>query len=185
MKIDIGQSGNHYKFFKNNSQDHYLTGKWVSGFFKSVYSEIYDGDQNKVATIRFGKSAGTWWKKKINYEFEFYKEQQVITVTVLNRWKGHWAFEFNGEKYDFYFHRGHRKSLYKEDQQMAKFNKRTTNLWEYDKGFIIADNDANDLMLICLFLAYDMGETNDADISVDMGNLLEGVKEYDDRWIPK
>ncbi|MTI20355.1 hypothetical protein E1176_04910 [Fulvivirga sp. RKSG066] len=185
MKIDITQKGNLYKFYKNNNEDHFLTGKWIGGWFSKVRSEIYDLHHVKLVTIKQGQVNPIWSKKKDTYEFELHKLDLKLTIIVTNRWKGHWSFKFNDDNYDFYRHRGHRRSLYKNSQQIAKYNKRSVNLWEYDKGYIIADNDSNELILICLFLAYDMGEQNDADISVDLGQLAEGVKEYDDSWTPK
>jgi hypothetical protein len=67
---------------------------------------------------------------------------------------------------------------------MAKYDKRTVQMWNNDTGFIISNNDENKLLLLAIFLTFDMGENIDGDVNVDLGNLTGGVKEFNNYWQP-
>ncbi|MFD2245873.1 hypothetical protein [Pontibacter ruber] len=187
MRIDIIQKGSKYTFYRHDIEEPLFTGRYRSFFFKEEYTEVFNQGGELVAVIKFGNSI--WFpgfnrKSKSTYIIDFIEQQTAVEVTIQNYTKGYWTFEYKGHKYDFYRHRGHERSLFKDERQVARYDKRSVNLFENDRAYVIANNDEDELLLLCLFLAYDMGEYNDAEISVDLGHIAEGVKKIDHNWRP-
>lgn len=184
MRFYIKQGGNHYKFFKNKEDtEAFLTGFWDSKWRTGIYSKICD-DSEELVTIKFENSPFFWRINRTTYKLTFHKSKLEIIVNTVNHFKGHWTFLLNEHKYDYFQHAGRKMSLYKNDRQVAKYKMGTVHLWESDSGFVISNNDEDALLLIALFLMLDMGETNGADLTLDLGNVFAGVKEYNEYWQP-
>lgn len=185
MRIYIRQNGNHYKFYKDDDTEPFTQGYWKSSWKIKLHAKILTLDNKALATIEF-KYAPWFWEKhtKTEYKITFHQTSESIIVFCLKSWSGHYSFTFNDQKYDFYFHQGHKKSLYKDKIQVAKYDKQTVSWWENDSAFIISNNDENELLLLSLFLLFDMGEYNEAAFNFDFGQAFKGDKEYDSRWIP-
>lgn len=187
MKIDIAQKSSKYTFYKNGSKDPLLKGYFKSPLFGANYTELFDMNEALVVSVRIGNNP--WFpllngKSKLTYLITFHARSLTVEVTVQHFAKGHWTFKYQDCNYDFYRHRGHNRSLFKNDRQVAKFDKRSENVLEYDSGYIIANNNEDELLLICLFLCYDMGMNNGGEPSVDFGHLTEGVREINPYWHP-
>jgi len=184
MRFYIKQGGNQYKFFRNKEDtEPFLTGYWDSKWRTGVYSKIRDSNEELV-TINYEIGPAFWRMNKTSYKITFHKLGQEIIVNTANHFKGHWTFCLNEDKYDYFQHPGRKMSLYKNDKQIAKYKMGTVHMWESDSGFVISNSDENVLLLIALFLMLDMGETNGADITLDLGNVFAGVKEWNEYWQP-
>jgi len=186
MRLYIRQKGTDYQFYKGDDKEPFLKGFWKSSWKIKLHSKILTLDNSELANIRF-KYAPWFWEKgsKTEYELALSEFKEIVTIKCLNSWRGHYAFTFCNHKYDFYRHTGHKKSLYKDNVQVAKYDKQVVNWWDNDSGFIISNNDENEILLLSLFLMLDMGEFNEADLNIDFGQGLDGVKEYNSRWTPK
>lgn len=187
MKIDIIQRFSKYSFFINDEKEPFFRGRYRNPFFKKGYSELLSVEGEIVATVKIGNSP--WFpafnrKAKLTYILTFIKPYFQVEVTVQSYIKGFWTFDYKKDHYDFYRHRGHKRSLYKNGIQVARFDKRSVNLFENDRGYIISNNDEDVRLLICLFLAFDMGEYNEAEGTWDIGSLTEGKKEINPHWQP-
>lgn len=184
MTLYIRQNGHKYKFFEGNNEEEILHGLWESKWRQPLRSRIFDKTNQELATITLTKAPAFWRMNKTTYQIHLHNEDTNVEVKVANAYKGHWTFEFKGDKYDFYFHHGLKKSLFKNDNQVAKYDKGTVHIWNNDSGFIIANNDENKLLLLAIFLTFDMGESMNGDVNVDLGNVTGGVKEFNTYWQP-
>ncbi|WP_210489421.1 hypothetical protein [Rufibacter aurantiacus] len=185
MRLYIKQKGHIYRFFKNDEKEEVFTGFWDRKRKIGLFAKVLSKENEELVTVNLFKEASIWNYNKTEYKILLHKENTEIIIKALNAWKGHWTFMYASDSYEFYFHRGHKKSLFRNGNQVAKFDKGRVNFWDYDSGFIVANNDENKLLLLALFLCFDMGESMDGDVNVDLGNLLAGVKQYDSTWFPK
>lgn len=185
MRLYIRQKGNNYQFYKGDEKEPFAKGFWKRSWKTRLHSKILGLDNCELSTIRL-KYAPWFWEKgtKTEYEITLCESNEIIIVKCLNSLRGHYSFEFNQNKYEFYFHQGHKKSLYRSDLQVAKYDKQVVSWWDNDSGLIVSNNDENEILLLSLFLMFDMGEFNEVDLTVDLGQGLDGVKEYDPRWVP-
>lgn len=184
MRVFIKQNGRRYSFLKNKEDEEPLwTGFWDSEWRTGVYSKICDSTRELV-TIKFEIHPPFWRANKTTYKITFHQLNQEFIVKTVSYLRGWWTFVFNESKYDYFEHPGRKMSLYKNDVQIAKYKMGTVHAWERDFGFVIANNDENVLLLIALFLMLDMGQMNDADVTLDLGNVFGGVKEWNENWLP-
>jgi hypothetical protein len=184
MRLYIRQKGHKYQFFEGDNEEEILHGHWDSGWRVKLHSKIFDSDNQELVTVTLTKAPAFWRMNRTTYRIQLHKEGIDIEIKGANAYRGHWTFELNEDKYDFYFHRGHKKSLHKNGNQVARYDKGTVHMWDNDSGFIIANNDENRLLLLAIFLTFDMGEDMDGDVNVNFGNLTGGVKEYNNYWQP-
>jgi len=100
--------------------------------------------------------------------------------------KSHWVFYENANRYDYYLHRGHKKSLLKNEKQVAAYDKKYFHLFERDIFYITANDDEPIELIIFFELAFNMGGHNDeSTMTLDMGNIGLGTKSLDQNWHPK
>ena len=181
MRIYIKQRGSRYKFFKGKEEgEPFLIGYWDSKRKIGLHSKILNTEKEELVTIDISYSPWFWKMHKIIYRIVFHKLNAEVEVKAANYFRGHWTFVFGGDRYDYYAHYGRKKSLYKNDNQVAKYSMGTVNVWDRDFGFIISNNDENELLLLSVFLMLDMGEDMDGDLNIDLGNMVAGVKEYNE-----
>jgi hypothetical protein len=108
MRLYIQQKGRKYKFFENDNEHEILIGSWDKKRKSGLFSKIFDLDGNELATVVLTNSAWFWELNKTTYRINLHKEQIEINVKAISHYKGHWNFNIDNEKYDFYFHRGHK-----------------------------------------------------------------------------
>ncbi len=184
MRVFIKQNGRKYKFLKDKEDEEPLwTAFWDSKWKTGVFSKISDSKEVLV-TIEYENQPPFWRANKTTYRITVHQLHQKVIVKTVSHLRGCWTFVFNENKYDYFEHSGRKMSLYKNDVQVAKYKMGTVHAWERDFGFVIANSDENVLLLIALFLMLDMGQINDADVTLDLGNVFGGVKEWNEYWLP-
>ncbi|ALI99985.1 hypothetical protein [Rufibacter tibetensis] len=183
MRLNIYQEERKYQFYRNDEDSPYLTGEvfWASS--KKPFGEIYDLENRPVAILMNGESSSFWKKGKPTYFL--YLDSEVVEVTVVSIWKGHWAFEYKGFHYNFYWHNGYKKSLFKSGEQVAKYDARESYPLDPKKAFIVANNDEDHVLLLGLFLLFDKGSALDSELPRNSAYLGRGVQECDYYWFPK
>ncbi|WP_148041377.1 hypothetical protein [Rufibacter immobilis] len=169
----------------NDDKEEAFTGFWDRKRKVGLFGKILSSEKEELVSVNLSNSPFFWNLNKTEYKILLHRESTEITLKAVNAYKGHWTFLYGTDSYDFYFHQGHKKSLFRNGNQVAKHDKGKVNFWDYDSGFIVADNEENKLLLLALFLTFDMGESMDGDINIDLGNLMAGVKSYDSNWYPK
>ncbi len=183
MRIDINQKkiafGDKYEIV----QDGKTILKAASKLFRFL-SEINlfrpDSEQN-VARI---KRKFNWFKAL--YSIEMNSGSDVLFETV-SYWKNHYRCEYRGSVYDIYGHRGRKFSIYKNSKQVAWFEKEAVTFFDGDNYKIIANDDADNILIICFALVVDnyrSNRKNKGAISFDIGNIFQ-AKPFDESWSPK
>lgn len=138
-----------------------------------------------IANVQIGVSAWVWSKKKSTFELFIIEPNNKVVFVIENFFKGFWKFQYNKENYEFHRHKGHKKSLHNSSGQVALYDKRNINVGVSDKVTLLANNNENPIVLFALFISYDFGDTEDSEVTIDFGNISNGLKEFDENWRPK
>ncbi len=90
--------------------------------------------------------------------------------------------------YKLYRNKGRKYSIYKNDVQVAWWDKNANSILGENFYTIIADKDADADLIISLCLVVDNGSGRGGTgsiFSTDLGYFGEEAKEFDDKWQPK
>ena len=174
MKIFIKRNWwGRYYIYQEDKADYSFYG--TSGYliWRGDYAKIYNTLKEEVLYVKQGKIGAIWNLNKITYLLDFIKGKKAIEIKAIDYLNGHWTFDTDGNRYDFYLHNRYRKSLYKEQNQVAIYAKMNGGT------LIVANNDEDAVLLTGLFMAFNMGDTTpDADIA------LNSSKEENPNWKP-
>jgi hypothetical protein len=113
---------------------------------------------------------------------------EVLNFTTKSYWKLHYQCQHQNDKYDIYGHRGRKYSIYKNEVQIAYWDKEAVSWFSGDNYMILTDNDANHQLLIGFCLILDNDKNNDKDgatVTYDFGNIGWQEKKYNPNWIAK
>ncbi|MGX5817198.1 hypothetical protein ACWKWU_03330 [Chitinophaga lutea] len=105
-----------------------------------------------------------------------------------SRWKPHYYCLVGADYYEVFGHRGRKYSVFKNDRQIAWWDKNAVSLGEGDCYTILADNDCDFELLISFCLIIDHIYFDDKDgnmLSIDLGNIGPQVRKFDETWQPK
>lgn len=182
MRVYIKQRGRKYFIYQEDDNPPILTGYWASNRKAGLHAVFFDSSEKEQLRVSVGKCP--WIGGPTSYLIKTTELPSEIEVELKSRWKFDFQFSLDGDKYSYYGHNGHMKSLYKNDIQVAKFNKATFNWGERDSGYIIYNSDENVKLLLGLWIMRDMGEINDAEISIDLGNITSSAKVWNNNWFP-
>lgn len=89
--------------------------------------------------------------------------------------------------FDIYGHRGRKYSVYKNDKQVAWWNKQSVTWFEGDNYKIIADynSDYELIMAFCLIIDnHSRNDNNVRTVTIDFGHIGPQVKKFDPTWQP-
>jgi uncharacterized protein YxjI len=185
MEIDINQKkisiGDKYNIFTNGLQTHFAS----KGIFQ-LLAEIKlfeNGDDMPKMTI---KKRLSWFKAK--YDITRW-DNSVFSFRTKSFWKSYFQCICGNDTYDIYGHRGRKYSIYKNNVQVAWWNKNAVAWFNGDNYKIFADNncDVNLLISFCLVIdnwAYN-DEKNKNTININLGNIGWQAKKFDPAWQPK
>lgn len=90
--------------------------------------------------------------------------------------------------YEIFGHKGRKFSVYKNDKQVAWWDKDAVTWFNGDNYKIIADKDSDYELIIsfCLIIDHTSSNNNDGNtMTVDFGNIGSTVKQFDPAWQPK
>lgn len=183
MEIDINQQkisiGDKYKIFINGEQTHYASRKLLSLLpvvnLYALTSERPRMTINKLFSVFKAKYDITRW------------DNQVLSFRTQSFWKPQYTCQVGNDSYSVYGHRGRKYSVYKNDQQVAWWDKNAVSWFAGDNYKITADSDADIELLMSFCLVVDNFASDDHDgnmINIDLGNLFEGRK-FNRDWQPK
>lgn len=185
MEIDINQRkisiGDKYQIFTNGQQTHTATRALLQ-----LLPEI------NLFENSFGGSA----RMTINKRFSLFKatyditrwDNNIIKFRTKSYWKLYYQCQCGADTYDIYGHRGRKYSIYKNDKQVAWWNKKAVTWFAGDNYKIIADKDCDVNLIISFCLIVDNFSSDDHDgntVTYDFGNIGFQVKKFDDSWQPK
>lgn len=181
MQLRIRQSGRYYFVHLNDNSDIELNGAWEANWFKH---KCLFYDKKNILSLQVESSFRLdFWN--MMYHITLPKLQIDSYLKPIRLFKGHWQLVNGLDTYDFYLHRGHKKSLFKNGTQIASYNKTKFNLFESDSFLIKCNDDENIELIISFELCFDLRTTNNGTtVSLDFGNLSKGVREFDHTWRP-
>jgi uncharacterized protein YxjI len=184
MEIDINQKkisiGDKYQIFTDGQLTHYATRELfnllpVVNLFENNYG---------IPRMTINKRL-SWFKamyditQRDNYDIKF---------RTNSFWKLHYNCQVGNDTYDIYGHRGRKYSIYKNNIQVAWWDKKAVSWFAGDNYKIIADKDCDYNLLISFCLIIDNFSSDDHDstaLNIDLGNIGFQAKKFDINWKPK
>lgn len=184
MEININQQkisiGDKYQIFTNGNQTHNAAAKLFRLFAEINLYQWGKEEPVMVIKKRFAFFAA-------NYDITTF-DGVLIELRTISFWKAHYQCQLGTDFYDIYRRRGRKCSIYKNDQQIAWWDKEAVSWFNGDNYRIVANSDANHNLIIALCLAMDNYANNDKEKSafnIDIGRLGLQAKPFDASWQPR
>jgi hypothetical protein len=184
MEIDINQQKisaiDKYKIFVNRHELYRATAELFRPFDR-LYLFPIDQKKPKYKIIRKLTFFRTSYdiRTQDNHVFPFRTGQYI---------RGHYYCQAGQDRYDIYVNRGRRYSVYKNDVQVAWWDKEAVAWFKGDNYKIIADNDCHYELIISFCLIIDNAFNNNSGnsfVKVSFGRIGPIAREFDPTWRPK
>ncbi len=183
MEIDINQSkisfGDEYRIYINESECYFADSKLVS-LLSKIY--LFYHSENK-ARVTIKKKWG-WFSAKYDIRYG----NDLLNFTTRSFWKLHYQCQFRNDLFDIYGHRGRKYSVYKNDQQIARWDKEMVTWFEGDNYHIVVDECCEYELVIafCLIIDNYSSKSNDGNtMTIDLGNIGFQERAFDSSWRPR
>jgi uncharacterized protein YxjI len=183
MEIDINQQkisiGDKYKIFVDGEQTHYASRRLFSLL---PVVQLYQL-QNERPRMTINKRLAFF---KAKYDLTRW-DDQVLEFRTQFFWKAQYQCQVGPDDYVLYGHRGRKVSIYKNDRQIAWWDKQAVSWFAGDNYKLTCDKDADTELLIAFCLIVDNFASDDHDgnmINIDLGNLFQ-ARKFDRDWQPK
>ena len=185
MEIDINQKkisiGDKYQIFTDGQQTYSATRRLLQ-----LLPEInlFQNNNSGRARMTINKHL-SWFKAK--YDITRW-DNNVLQFRTNSIWKLHYQCQFGSDTYNIYGHKGRKYSIYKNETQVAWWDKKAVIWFAGDNYKIIADKDCDVDLIISFCLIIDNFSSNDHDgktVTYDLGNLGFQAKKFDNTWQPK
>ena len=143
--------------------------------------KIYDESGKLVAKIQS-------YYHIFKVKHDFILNDKVFHFRTEKFWKGVFSCKCDGEEYKLLRHKRNDYSVFKEDIQIASFNKGAISFGKGDVYNAKANSSVNLPLILCMILSVDITENEDsndsASISFDFGNIGPEEKPFDFLWKP-
>lgn len=134
-------------------------------------------------------------KLKINKRFHLFKANYEITFSnditcsfrTVSYLRSNYSCQLGEDIYDIYRHRGRKYSIYRNNQQVAWWEKGTITIMEGDEYKITASSDCNAELLMCFCLItdnYATGNHGENILTINWGYLGLQARQFDENWLP-
>ena len=184
MEIDINQKkisiGDKFQVFIDGLQTHHAAAK----IFR-VFAEINLFDMNSDFPLITIKKRFSFFRARYDISKRDGVHYRFITISF---WKAHYQCTIGADVYDIYGHRGRKYSVYKNDCQVAWWDKKAVTWFNGDNYKIIADKNADTAFIIAFCLTIDNYSSNDKDkkaVNFNIGRIGPQARPFDPDWIPK
>ena len=183
MIIDINQAklalGNQYKIFMNSVEIYFASQTLLRPFPKITLVKSDHGLPRLVIN-----RIPTLFKPK--YEIELW-DKNVVQYTTKSFWKNHFQCQAFGGLYEIFGHKGLRYSIFKDNKQIAWWDKKPVSWFDGDNYKITADDDCEVDLLIGFCLIHDntsSTKNNNSVLTFDFGNIGPEARKFDEDWRP-
>ena len=183
MIIDINQAkiavADKYKIYVGE-QEAYRAARKLLRLFAEVNLFRMDDPEPRLTIKKkfsFLKAAYAIRRGGTSYDF--------TTQSIL---RDHYQCSLDRDLYDLYGHRGRKFSIYRNDTQVAWWDKEAVSWFAGDNYRIVADDDADAEILIAFCLIIDNYRSDDHDndvVHVDIGKIGPQAKKFDPDWKPR
>ncbi|HLL43399.1 MAG TPA: hypothetical protein VK369_09685 [Segetibacter sp.] len=184
MEIDINQKkiaiGDKYKIFIDGQPTHTASTE-LFRLFAVVNLFNITGNRHRLTINK----RHAWFKAK--YDIRRH-DNNVLVFQTKSFWKKHFQCRYDSGLYDIYGHRGRKYSVFKNDEQVAWWNKQKVTWFEGDNYKIIAENNSDYELIIAFCLIIDNYSSNDKGnntITIDFGHIGPQARPFDSTWQPK
>jgi uncharacterized protein YxjI len=184
MEIDINQKkisiGDKFQVFIDGLQTHHAAAK----IFR-IFSEINLFDMNSDFPLITIKKRFSFFRARYDISRRDGASYQFVTKSF---WKAHFQCIAGADLYDIYGHRGRKYSVYKNDHQLAWWDKKAVTWFNGDNYKIIADKNADTALIIAFCLTIDNYSSNDKDkkaVNINIGRIGPQARQFDPEWLPE
>jgi len=184
MRIDINQKKislfNSYKIFIEQRKAYTADCDIV---FLMPIIELHKINGNKPIVIIKKR----WSLLKPKYDILF-KDGTVANFRTKSSWDCHYNCEYKNDKYTIYSHLERKYSIYKNDIQIAWWDKEAVVWFSGDNYKIVADSDVEIELIIsfCLIIDNYFNRRSRGNIlTYDFGEVLHEDKSFNSKWLPK
>jgi uncharacterized protein YxjI len=184
MEIDINQAkisiGDKYKVFIDGQQTH-AASRQLFSFLPVVHLYAF-GDEQPRMTIAKKLSL-----LKAKYDITRWDNDRIEFRTI-SFWKPQYQCQVGADTYMIYGHTGRKYSIFKNDVQIAWWDKAAVSWFAGDNYKIIADKDVDvDLVIsLCLVIDNFSSDSHDGNLfTINLGNIGFQVRKFDPTWQPK
>jgi hypothetical protein len=184
MEIDINQKkltiGEKYRIFIDGQQTHSASTK-LFRWLPEINLFEHNLDTPKFTLNR------KWAWFKISFDLTRF-DNRVFEFRTKKFWRRHYYCQVENDLYEIFGHRRRKYSVYKNDKQIAWWDKNAVTWFDGDNYKIIADRDCAPELLISFCLIIDAASSNANDgkmLTIDIGNIGPQAKKFDPTWQPR
>lgn len=183
MIIDINQKkfsiGDKYSIFMNEQPSYSASAKLFRWFAEI---DIFDRSEGRPRMTIKKK----WAFLNKSYDITRW-DNALLEFRTKSFWKRHYQCSLGSDMYDIYSHRGRKCSVYKNDVQIAWWDKEAIVWFEGDNYRITADKDSDYELIIAFCLMMDNAASDHSDnaVVIDLGNIGPQARKFDPAWQPK
>ena len=182
MEIDINKEafsiGDKYRIYLVGKQKYSASAK-LFRIFNELY--VYEQGNDRLACHIKRKTLF-----RVTYEITM-GNRNVYRFWTKKFWKGHFCCRVGHDLYEVFAHKGRKHSVYKNDTQIAWWDKQAVSWFNGDNYKITADNGSDYELIISFCLIIDSffssGGKKSA-VNIDIGRLWLQAKEFDTAWKP-
>jgi len=184
MEIDINQRkisiGDKYQIFIGGQQTHRASRQLLQ-----LMPEINLFDiKSDRARMTMNKRMA-WFKPK--YDITRW-DNNIFEFRTKSYWKLFYECQCGADTYKIYGHRGRKYSIFKNNDQVAYWDKKAVTWFAGDNYKMIADKDSEVELLISFCLIIDNFSSDDhngSTVTYDIGNIGFQAKKFNEAWQPK
>ena len=182
MQLKIRKTDVNYLVYLNDNSEKILRGNLKSKWFKSTCI-LYD-NENEIKLLIETIFKFRFWRVKFRILLPTLKLDSYLIPIKL--FKGHWRLIHGGDIFDFYLHKGHKKSLFKNGTQIASYNGSSINILNSHTFLINCNNNENIELILSFQLCFDIITPiyEQSTVTFDLGNIFKRVREFDINWRP-
>ena len=184
MEIDINQKkisiGDKYQIFIDGQQTHFASTKL---FRLLAEINLFENSSGQLKyTIK-----KNWAFFSTSYDITGW-DNNIIEFRTKSFWKRHYFCQVEQDLFEIFGHRGRKYSVYKNEKQVAWWDKKAVAWFNGNNYKITADKDCNYELIISFCLIIDnafSNENNGSTLTIDVGNIGPQAKKFDPSWQPK
>lgn len=179
MDIVIKRKGTNLKMYVDNKSDFTFSGDWWMILGKSR-AEIFDNKNDKLYQIR---KRFRLFQFKLFYEI-IDKSNFFLKLEPLNKRHSLYQIKWHQDLFQLKIHKARKKSIFKNDKQIAAIDEPLVSLANRDTIRIKADSNADLELIFLLVMCYNIDVGRDYELTFDLGNISK-LEEIDLNWRPK
>lgn len=170
------QSDNHFELSRKEDSRAILYGNW-SMLFGKYKAEILDSNEKQLFTI---KRKFSLWKWNMSYLIQD-EQGKSFVLTAKNKWHSIYAMQLDYDEYQLKIHRGRKKSIFKNGQQIAKIDESPVEIFYRDTISVITNDPKSIREIFLMIVCLKIEDVNEGGLTFDLGNIGK-MEPIDKNW---